>query len=157
MVLNNIKFVGDLEYATHEELLGVVNGKEIIEQWTGEKIPIQLLEFDNNESSCIVLAGHGAMYPWKVGQKVELGFAKSFVKRLKYLREMAISGFDNAPYQDFIMYDSIEPIKDGEYFPDKDAPTFKGIISFEWFKELGELFCNDNYNNFNNNFIEDNE
>jgi len=147
MVKSRIKFVGDLDYATPEELLEAENGKEIVVQYSdAQRIPIRVLDLGNRgESDCIVLAGDGALYPWKVGQKVEVDYIKGLITMIEYLRELRIRGYDNSHHQNFMLFDSITPIIDGESSTDKDSLTFKGIVSFEWFKEIGEFFWNYNY------------
>jgi len=141
MVYCFIKNVWDLAYANPEEIADAENAKELINQYSGDKpVPIRILEIgDRSQAKCIVLAGEGALYPWKVGQSVVLGFVRSFLECLRYLRDLCVSGIDNSPYQDFVLYDSIKPIRLGEHGPDKGAKEFKGIYSFGIFTKLARI------------------
>lgn len=141
MVHTKIKDIWDVFYVNPEEMAGVENASEVINQYKDDQIPIRILQLSSwKETSCIILAGEGALYPWKRGQKVELGFAQSFIWHIKYLRELCIKGIDNSPYQNFVLYDTIKPVREGEYFADKDGVEYKGISSFDLYTALGKGF-----------------
>ncbi len=146
MVHTTIKNVWDLFYYNLEEIADAENAKEIISQYSeDQQIPFQVLELDTRCLSCIVLAGEAALYPWKVGQSVELGLAKGIIWHCEYLRELCIKGIDNTPYQDFVLYDSIKPIRYGEITA--DSVVYKGIASFKIYTGLGKhiIFEDDFY------------
>ena len=65
----------------------------------------------------------------------------------EYLRELRIKGIDNSPYQDFVLCDSIKPIRYGEHNANEDAVEFKGISSFKIYTGLGKhiIFEDDFY------------
>lgn len=140
MIYTEIKNVWDLTYAKPEEIADAKNATEFINQYSGDQlIPIRVLEIgDRKETRCIVLAAEGALYPWKVGQSVEIGFIRSLIDRFRYLSELCDRNIDNSPYQDFGLYDSIKPISQGKYWPDKDAVAYKGIYSFGIFTKLAK-------------------
>ncbi len=138
MIYSKIKFVWDEIYVNPEEIADAENAQEVINQYScGQKIPIRILEMhDHNEPRFMILAGEGALYPWKAGQDVELGMIQGVIWHSKYLREFRIRGMDNMPYQDICMYDSIKAIEEGENYPSKDAVAYKSISSFELYKEV---------------------
>lgn len=141
MYYSKITNVWDLTYAKPEEIADAKNAMEFINQYSGDQlIPIRVLEIgDRKETRCIVLAGEGALYPWKVGQSVEIGFIRSLIDRFRYLSELCDRNIDNSPYQDFGLFDSIKPISQGKYWPDKDAVAYKGIFSFGIFTKLAKV------------------
>lgn len=145
-----IRNVWDSIYVDPSMIADAENAKEIISQYSdSQKIPIRiLLVGDKRKPDCIVLAGAGALYPWKVGQRVELGMAQGSLWQLKYLKELRVRGIDNKPYQDFVLYDSIKPIRFGKYFADKDAVEYKGIGSYKIYTGLGKhIIYKDEYYN----------
>ena len=149
MIHTKIKYVWELFYVNPEMIADADNAQEVINHYSDEKqIPVRVLEMrDHNEPRCIVLAGEGALYPWKVGQCVEIGFVNGVLRHLEYLRELCIRGIDNSPYQEFVLYDEIKPIKQGHSYPDKDAVAYKGILSFEIYTTLAKyiIFKDDEY------------
>ena len=136
-----IYFVWDVFYVNPEKISDAENAKEIIEQYSGSsKIPIRILELGNRyESRFIVVAGEGALYPWKSGQRVMVGLVCGLIWQLKYLRELRIRGIDNSVYQDFYLYDSIKPIEFGKTIPDDDTKAFNGIATFELYTCLAKI------------------
>ena len=139
MFYTKIKHIWDLFYVNPEEIADSENAQEIINQYSGnQKIPIRILVIGDRENGCVVIAGEGAMYPWKVGQRVEVGGAYSYIRHLDYLHELCIKGVDNSPYQDFILFESIKPIEQGEYFLNNDALAYNGISSFKIYTGLAK-------------------
>lgn len=144
----NILKVWDLFYVNPEEIADADNASEVINQYKGDQqIPIRILELDDRrEIVYMILAGEGALYPWENGQRVEIASAHSFIRHIEYLSKLCEMGIDNTPYQNFILCDSIKPIRRGEYYPDKDAKEYKGLSSFEIYREFGEILLNnENY------------
>lgn len=142
MTYSSIRKVWDLFNVQREEIEGVKNAQEAIQQYSDNQtaIPVRIVELnDPKMRSCIVLAGEAALYPWEVGQRVELSFIGSLIDKLHYLREMNLKGIDNSPYQNFILYDTITPIERGEYYPGKNAMTYSGLYSYEIFIELANI------------------
>lgn len=141
MVIAKIKFVWDLFYIDPEEIADAENAAEVINQYSGgQQIPIRIIEIaERRKTACIILAGEGALYPWKGGQRVELGMALGVIWHIDYLSMLCERGIDNSPYQDFMLYDTIIPVREGNYFADRDAVAFKGISSFEIYIVLGKI------------------
>lgn len=144
MYFNKIKTVWDLFYVNPEEIAEAENASEVINQYKGDQqIPIRILELEERGNIVfMILAGEGALYPWENGQRVEIGGAHSFIRHIEYLTKLCEMGIDNTPYQNFILCDSIKPIRRGEYYPDKDAKEFKGLSSFEIYRRFGEKLLN---------------
>jgi hypothetical protein len=146
MIRTKILFVFDLVYANPDEIAYAKNGKEIADQYLGQKeIPVRILELgDKRNCSFIILAGDGALYPWKKGQMVEASLCLGIIWHIEFNRELCIQGENMGKYENFCLYNSVKPIRTGQYYPDKDAVAYNGIASLEMYRDLAnakeELF-----------------
>lgn len=140
--MSKIKCISDVYYVNAKEIAAAENAKEIVSQYSeSEQIPIRVLEFDDDrEIGYIVLAGEGALYPWKARQHVKLGLVPGIIWHIEYLRELSIRGLDNSLCQEFVPFSSITTIQEGKYRPDKDAVSYNGISSFEIYTALAKIF-----------------
>lgn len=140
---NKIINVYNIFYCSPEEIAGCDNGNVILNECAGmDKIPVRLLKFrrDHDDENFILVAGEGATYPWKRGQRVELSGVNALISTLGYLRDMKKVGIDNTKYQHIWLHDKITLINDGRLLPEKDAKSYMGLVSYDFFKEVGDAF-----------------
>ena len=99
MTHTTIKAIYGLEYCSPEKIAAEFdNGQQVLESCKGmSKIPVRLLQFvgDHEDVYFMLVAGEGALYPWKRGQRVSASFVGAFIERLRYLRDMVVNGIDN--------------------------------------------------------------
>ena len=145
MVYTFIKRVYDVFFISRTEFADTENAKEILKDYSGmDKIPVRLIVLENDKEvqRCIVLAGEGALYPWKNGQRVGTDQVNGVILLIQILHDLCVRGFDNSKYQNFILYDTIVPLKPGQFFANDGDKKYKGLLSKELYLGLADVFIN---------------
>lgn len=149
MIKTKISDVYGVVFCSSEEIAKYENGNEVLKECSGRNmIPVRLLRLLNDHKGGVYfmyVAGEGALHPWKRGDEVETSFAKAFISKLFYLQEMSINNIDNSKYQNFCLYDTIIPVISGNSFPEKDAKRYKGLFSYDLFKDLADDYYKEDY------------